>query len=494
MSPQTFSRSLLAQLVLWTAIVGGSLAMMIHEANTMVKHIARLQGNDVFRIVQSMRQWNAKHGGILVEQNAQTPPNPYLQLPERDPVTVSGRRLTTLNPAYMTRQLAEEIRADNGIAIHITSLKPVNPENGPDAWEGEALRAFETGLVKERSEFVEQGGHTMARYMAPLATNEACLQCHRQQGYKVGDVRGGISVSLSAAPLLGAMRQQVNAYVVIHLAVWLSVAAALLFFAIDRQRKAEELERSNKRLAEDEKMAALGSMVAGVAHEVNTPLGVCITAASMVEGAQQRITQQLADTTLSQESLQAELRGIGEAASILEQNLQRAAKLIRSFKQIAVDQNTTETRAVDIKHFLDEIITAYHNPLKKAGVEVRIECPENLVVTTDAGAFVQIITNLLQNTMIHAVSPGERGRVRITVRDQGDKIEVVFADDGKGMEAGIAKHAFDPFVTTKRGQGGSGLGLNIVYNLVTQRFKGDISLNSAPGRGATFTLHLTKDQ
>jgi len=493
MSAQIFSRSLVAQLALWTLIVAGSLGMMVYQANETVADIARIQGSDVFRIVRAVRAWNAKHGGVLVEQDADTPPNPYLVLKERDPVTVSGRRLTTLNPSYMTRQLADAIRQDAGILIHITSLKPINPANSPDAWEAQALRAFETGSITEKSELVAQDGQTLTRYIAPLVTQQACLQCHQPQGYKVGDIRGGISVSLSAEPLLAAMRQQVLGHAATHLAAWLLVALALVGFAVDRQRKATELERSNKMLAEDAKMAALGSMVAGVAHEVNTPLGVCVTAASLLENAQRGIARQLADATLSQQSLEAELAIIGEAASILEQNLQRAAKLIRSFKQIAVDQNTTEAREVNVRDFLDEILTAYHNPLKKAGVKTRIECPEHLAVTTDAGAFAQIVTNLLQNTLLHAAEPGQEVLVRIAVRDLGHQLEMVYADNGKGMAAEVAKRVFEPFFTTKRGQGGSGLGLNIVYNLATQRFKGDIALDSAPGRGATFTLHLTKD-
>jgi signal transduction histidine kinase len=247
-------------------------------------------------------------------------------------------------------------------------------------------------------------------------------------------------------------------------------------------------------LAEDAKMSALGSMVAGVAHEVNTPLGVCVTAASLLDNSRRDIGRQLAEATLSQESLEAGLATIGEATAILEQNLQRAAKLIRSFKQIAVDQNTTESRTIKVGDFLDEILTAYHNPLKKAGVAARVDCPADLLMTTDAGAFAQIVTNLLQNTLLHARVPGQETQVRIAVRELGhNKIELVYADDGKGMDAEVAQRAFDPFFTTKRGQGGSGLGLNIVYNLVTQRFKGDVALDSAPGRGAVFTLHLTKD-
>jgi signal transduction histidine kinase len=309
----------------------------------------------------------------------------------------------------------------------------------------------------------------------------------------LGDIRGGISVSFPAKPLLDAMNQQVASSAAAHFAAWLVVLVILFSFDVYRQRKESQLAESDHLLAEEDKMVALGSMVAGVAHEVNTPLGVCVTAASMVQDSQRRIAMQLADGTLTQENLQAELDSLGQASTILEQNLQRAAKLIRSFKQVAVDQNTSEAREVDIKHFLDDILTAHYNMLKKADVKTQINCPDNLVITTDAGAFAQIVTNLLQNTLFHAVAPGQETQVCITVHDLGKQIELVYSDNGKGMDAATAKRAFEPFFTTKRGEGGSGLGLNIVYNLATQRFRGNVTLDSRPGQGATFTLHLTKD-
>lgn len=493
MPKQIFSPSVLAPFALWTALVGGSLFSTIKEANQTASAIARNEGRDVFRVVQAMRLWNAQHGGILVEQDARTPPNPYLELKERDPVTVSGRKLTTLNPAYMTRQVAEVIRHNADLAIHITSLKPINPANAADPWETAALQAFEAGQAKEISEFTSQDGTAQARYMAPLLTKQECLQCHAKQGYQIGDIRGGISVSFSAEPLLATVNQHIKSSATAHGAVWLLVSAVLAGFAAYRQHQAKQREESNRILAEDAKMAALGSMVAGVSHEVNTPLGVCVTAASLVEEAQRQIAAQLADGSLSEEGLRAELERIGQAASILEQNLQRAAKLIRSFKQIAVDQNTTEAREIHLADFLDEIVTAHHNLLKKAKVKTRIECPEKLTVTADAGAFAQIITNLLHNTLMHGAAPGQETQVTISVRDLGSQFEVVYADDGQGMDAETVRRAFDPFFTTKRGQGGSGLGLNIVYNLATQRFKGNVTLESLPGHGAAFTLHLAKD-
>lgn len=485
--------SLLLPLLIWTLIVAGSLILQVQQTRRTSTEIAAIKGRDVFSIVQATRLWVAKHGGVLVDIDQWTPANPYLKLPERDPVTVSGRRLTTLNPAYMTRQLAEVINAETQIAIHITSLKPINPGNQADPWESAALRAFETEGLLEKNEFVEQDGRTLSRYMAPLVTREPCMKCHEQQGYQVGDIRGGISVSQSAEPLLLAMRAQISGQVVTHLVTWLLVVAGMVYFDLYRRRQERQLERSRNLLEKNERMAALGSLVAGVAHEVNTPLGVSVTSASVIEESRHRIGSLLRDELLTQEELEQELATIGEATRLLGQNLRRAAKLIHSFKQIAVDQNTSERRRVDIADLLDEIFVTYHNQLKRLPVKVEIDCPEKMELEIDAGALVQVITNLLQNTLLHAFEGIEReARIQVRVRNEGAWLEILFSDNGKGMTEDMARRAFEPFVTSRRNEGGSGLGLNIVYNLVTQHFGGEVELTSHLDQGTAFHLRLAK--
>jgi diguanylate cyclase (GGDEF)-like protein/PAS domain S-box-containing protein len=189
----------LAPIIFWSLVVGLSFHWNWQALQRQMLEIATTQGRDIFRMIEAVRLWNARHGGVYVIQSDLSPPNPYLDVPERDPVTLSGKQLTLVNPAYMTRQLSETILEKTGIRVHITSLKPVNPGNKADSWESVALESFERG-VRERAEITADSAR-LVRYMAPLVTQQACLQCHEKIGYKVGDIRGGISVSFSAQPI-----------------------------------------------------------------------------------------------------------------------------------------------------------------------------------------------------------------------------------------------------------------------------------------------------
>ncbi len=239
----------LLPVIFWTLVVGLSFNWNLKQLQRQVSVVAMNQGRDIFRMIEAMRLWNAQHGGIYVIQSEQTPPNPYLDVPERDPVTVSGKRLTMVNPAYMTRQMAKTIAEQTGIVVHITSLKPINPGNRADAWEAETLTRFEHGL-RERGELFE-GPDRLARYMAPLTTREPCLQCHRHQGYKVGDIRGGISVSFSAVAIESSIAPHRQAVIVGHLVVWVALVALSIFAMARIRAHIAALERAR---AEQEKL------------------------------------------------------------------------------------------------------------------------------------------------------------------------------------------------------------------------------------------------
>ncbi|NMG42618.1 diguanylate cyclase [Aromatoleum toluvorans] len=214
----------------WTVLVALSLALMLHHGDNAAYATARQQGRDIFRMIEAMRLWNSRAGGVLMRQSETTPPNPYLELPERDPVTTSGIPLTTVNPAYMTRQMAGMIEQESGIRIHITSLRPINPNNIADPWETQALQAFEQAGEKERSEILDEGGGPLIRYMAPLFVREECLKCHQKQNYRVGDVRGGISVSIPAADFVARAEGSRRQLLVTHAAVWAFVALMLTIY------------------------------------------------------------------------------------------------------------------------------------------------------------------------------------------------------------------------------------------------------------------------
>jgi signal transduction histidine kinase len=250
------------------------------------------------------------------------------------------------------------------------------------------------------------------------------------------------------------------------------------------------LRETQAQLVQSEKLASLGALVAGVAHEINTPIGVGVTAASTLQTRTQRMREEYASGTLTRSDLERYSEMAVEASQILLKNLQRAADLIHSFKQVAVDQSSGERRRFLVREYIDEILLSLAPRLKKTPHRVELECAESAMLDSYPGALAQILTNLVSNALMHAFPEGRAGHLRIRVETIDRMLRLSFSDDGVGIPPADLKRVFDPFFTTKRGAGGSGLGLHIVYNLATQILRGDISVVSEPGRGATFVLTI----
>ena len=206
--------------LIWSAAVTTSLVWNVYKTRQEILNVARIQARNYFIKDVIYRQWNSEHGGVYVPVTDETPPNPYLKVPERDITTHSGVVLTLMNPAYMTRQIHELASKIRGIQSHITSLNPIRPENAPDPWENSALEAFQNGS-EEISSIEKASGDTFMRLMRPLVTEKDCLKCHAAQGYKVGDIRGGISVSIPMSPLRAVERSHLLTLSLAHGLLWL---------------------------------------------------------------------------------------------------------------------------------------------------------------------------------------------------------------------------------------------------------------------------------
>jgi signal transduction histidine kinase len=235
-------------------------------------------------------------------------------------------------------------------------------------------------------------------------------------------------------------------------------------------------------------MIALGSLVAETTHELNTPISTGITAASSVLEKTHDFEQCYLAENMSRTDLEQYLHTIQEAAQILLSNLQRTADLIRSFKIVAVDQCSEMLRQFDLKEYLEEILLSLRPKLKKTRHSITLKCPSTIELHSDPGAISQIISNLVMNSLIHGFEDNEQGQITIEAHKDRKDIELQYSDNGKGIAAEHLANIFDQFFTTRRGTGGSGLGLHIVYKLVTQQLHGQITCESAPGKGTTFLL------
>lgn len=258
----------------------------------------------------------------------------------------------------------------------------------------------------------------------------------------------------------------------------------------DLQQTIDQLTQTQQQLVESEKMAALGGLVAGVAHEINTPLGIGVTAASFLDAEVKRLQKSLQDNSLSKSDLESFSQNVGESSQLILRNLYRADKLVKSFKQVAVDQSSEETRVINLHGYIEEVLVSLQPAIKKTPHEVHLYCKDMLVFETYPGAIYQILVNLVMNALLHAFPNGEKGKIDILITQDRDVALIEFRDNGCGMPEDIRRKVFDPFFTTRRGQGGSGLGLHIAWNLATQLLGGSLSCESEVGKGSSFYVRI----
>ena len=243
-----------------------------------------------------------------------------------------------------------------------------------------------------------------------------------------------------------------------------------------------------------EKLASLGRLVAGVAHEINTPLGICVTATSNLVQELKLTREDLAAGELTEDGLNSFFDLIDQSLRILTTNTQRAAALVRSFKQVAVDQSSDDVRTFNLAAYLNEILLSLQPKLKGRPVKVEVACAPDIVLDSFPGAVSQIVTNMVVNSLVHGYERDQAGTIRLRAALDADMVELVYADDGAGMDADTLGKLFDPFFTTKRGSGGSGLGAHILYNLATGPLGGSVRADSEPGKGLCYTLRFPRSR
>ncbi|OON59715.1 two-component histidine kinase [Massilia sp. KIM] len=254
------------------------------------------------------------------------------------------------------------------------------------------------------------------------------------------------------------------------------------------------LQEAQSELVRQEKLASLGRLVAGVAHEINTPLGICVTATSHLVQELKLTREELAAGEMTEDSLNGFFDIVDQSLRILTTNTQRAAALVRSFKQVAVDQSSDDIRSFNLHGYLNEVLLSLQPKLKGRPVKVELACPKDLVLDSFPGAVSQIVTNMVVNSLVHGFEREQAGTIAIRVGLEGEVVCFDYADDGAGMDKDTLDKLFDPFFTTKRGTGGSGLGAHILYNLVTGALGGTVRVESAPGKGLQYHLRFPRSQ
>lgn len=268
---------------------------------------------------------------------------------------------------------------------------------------------------------------------------------------------------------------------------------------LDKKRKLleqslKELKEAQDHLIQSEKMSALGNLVSGIAHEVNTPLGNAITSSSIIKKESNHLLQDLKNGVLKRSVMESRLNVLNESSSLLVKTLYYSSELIKSFKQISVDQVTNDVREFNIKNYIEEVFLTNNNKLKTIPVAIVIKSErDDLLIKTSPGVIAQIFNNLIQNSIIHGFNHFHtNAKINVMITVQEELITILYEDNGKGIDLSVKERIFEPFVTTKRNSGGTGLGLNIVYNLINQKLKGSLVLDSEENIGTKFIIKIPK--
>ncbi|MEP0173989.1 MAG: ATP-binding protein [Paraglaciecola sp.] len=252
----------------------------------------------------------------------------------------------------------------------------------------------------------------------------------------------------------------------------------------------ETIQLAKDQLVESAKMASLGGLVAGIAHDVNTPLGVGVTATSFLQDRVDKLKVAYEDKKLTGSTMSSFISEAQQTITLLTNNLNRASDLISSFKQVAVDQTSEAEREINVSEYLIEIVQSLAPSIKKTQHTIDVHCPDDLTIKCAPGVLAQILTNMIMNSLIHGFENKPKGSIGINITQQDNNLLIHYTDDGKGLDKITLGQHFDAFFTTKRGEGGSGLGTHIMYNLVTQTLKGKIQASSELGEGLHYKISI----
>jgi two-component sensor histidine kinase len=466
-------------LLVWALLVSFSFWWTVHSEKAHLQEISYDRAQSLFSFVQTIRHWNASMGGVYVPVSDSVTPNPYLKDPLRDVETIDGLKLTKINPAYMTRQLAELSNFQGGLLFHITSLKPIRPENKPDPWEKRALELFENG---ELEVMTSEGDF---RYMAPLVTNAVCLKCHAVQGYKLGDIRGGISITFSQSSIEEMINPRLRKAFKFHLSIFIVISAGILFFLnyIRKQwfllenmtmnlekiveTRTSELEKNNQSLefeihenekAKEQISAALKEkevLLQEIHHRVKNNMQIIVSLLKM----QARKTEDK------------------EFKKLYKESESRIQTMMMIHEKLYGSQNLSH---IDFKDYVDELMMAlshsYSAEAKHINREVDIE---NVFLSIDQAIPCGLIINeLVTNSYKYAFEGKEEGCIKISVTEDSSGLQLAVEDDGVGFPEGYNIELSET------------LGCRLIAILVENQLKGTYSWTS--GNGLRFVMNFVQ--
>jgi len=478
-------RSLFILGIVWTLLILASFVWNTFIDRHAVEEEALYLARAIHEEDIQFRHWNASNGGVYVPVSEVTRPNPYLaHVPTRDIAMPDGQLLTLVNPSYMTRQIYElKDEADLEVRGHLTSLRPLRPENAPDEWEVRALLEFQTeGATEVSSIETMEDGRQYLRMMRPMTAESECLKCHGDQGYDEGDIRGGMSVSVLMSPRIDRLHEHLAVLSVGHGLFWLLGIGGIVIAGMRQKRHEDARTRLLKQLRQSQKLESIGQLAGGVAHDFNNYL-------TAIRGFNDLALTELTPDSPARKDIEESRKAADRAAAMTRQ-------LLIFSRREAIDP-----RPVDLNGLITDLLKMLERII---GDQFRVSCglSEGLwAVSADAAQMEQVLVNLAVNAR-DAMSDGGEIRLatgNVTVDRQyaaghpgartGDHVRLTVEDSGAGMDAETLAHVFEPFYSTKPAGKGTGLGLAVVYGIVSQH-DGWLEVESSPGQGSAFSVFL----
>jgi signal transduction histidine kinase len=415
-------------------------------------------------------------------------------------IMTTEKKLGVLNKNLIQREkVADEHQQElqvlkTDIELQQRSVKTKEQQLGKIATQ---LNSAEKNLLNQQSSVLkkEQENITMAK---KILANKGILQQQQQQISQQGEQLNQKNQELEYRKERIDKQQfyLLLMAIFISLLVLISGLVVLLFIKNKRTTRTlsqtlDNLQSMQEQLIQSEKMASLGTLTAGVAHEINTPLGIAVTSTSSALESTEKIRKNFETGNLTRSAMAAYFEGMERSSNLNTNALERVIELLNNFKQVAADQVVGEEREIDLVSYIEEVMSTLSAEMKRFRVSYRYTGESEFIITTIPGALAQVLTNLVTNSLKHAFEGRESGNIIVELSKMVDgRAALVFKDDGHGMNQHVLDNIFEPFFTTKRNSGGTGLGMNIVYNIICQKLQGTIKIESEPEQGASFNIIL----
>jgi len=476
------TRVFLVLAVFWTSLIMVIAWFSYRQIVRTAWIIAVNNARDTFNRDLVYRRWATLQGGVYVPVSAYTPSNPHLShIPERDVTTTGGKELTLVNPAYMTRQVQELGAQQYGLKGHITSLRPIRTANAPDDWEKMALQTFEESGIKEIISIDTIDGEEFLRFMQPMRTEQGCLKCHATQGYREGDIRGGISVSVPWKPVEQGIATQRSVLILAYGMIWLiglggiGYSGSLIRSLIRKKEKAEKdlvIQNEELRVANREK----DNLMSVISHDLRSPFNAILGITGI----------------LARDATKMEPQDIQKMVDALQRSSTNVYRLLQNLLEWAQIQRGLSVCNPDyylLKPLIESTIEMSSAIAIQKQVRIQPDIPNELDIYADE----QMLSSILRNLLVNAIkfTPGG-GEVKISAgKAEGKGVQLIIRDNGIGMASEISDHIFSFSDKRNRtgtsGEPSSGLGLVIVKEFM-EKHGGRIQVESEEGKGTTFIL------